>query len=244
MYFLLLTLGLVPSFLIRASLGQNSPINNTSISNAFQLLNGYSSNANRGLKPSLGGQNHTQCCLSAFIQTLQLDDSGDLVGLRNTSDVEVGSQDLTAFQALPFPCGATYSEGRDAAPSISVSYKWCTANCSGWQLAKRPKLKEWVGPFVGFIVPAVVFCLAVPRRRKLYIWEKLFHVPINEITSNFRTPVIALAAALLVTIDTISWLMATFALSGPMLVSGIYEAYIDSRILAFVQDKIKNVRNC
>ena len=102
------------------------------------------------------------------------------------------------------------------------------------------KLNQWVSPFVGFLVPAVVFCLAIPRRRQLHVPEILFDIALNEVTTHFRTPFIALSAALLVTVDTISWLMIVFALSGPILVSGIYEAWIDARILAFLQEKINN----
>ena len=87
-----------------------------------------------------------------------------------------------------------------------------------------------------------MFCLAIPRRRKLRIPEVLFDIALNEITTQFRTPFIALSAAILVTIDTISWLMTIFALSGPILVSGIYEAFIDARILAFLQEKVRNRR--
>lgn len=95
---------------------------------------------------------------------------------------------------------------------------------------------------MGFLVPAVVFCLAIPRRRKLAIPQILFDIALNEITSHFRTPLITLSAAVLVSIDTISWLMTIFALSGPILVSGIYEASIDARILAFLQEKTRNKR--
>ena len=100
-----------------------------------------------------------------------------------------------------------------------------------------------MSPFLGFLIPSVVFCLAIPRRRKLHIPEGLFDVPLNEITSNiFRTPFIALAAAVLVTIDTMIWLMTIFALSGPILVSGIYEASLDQKVLGFIQTKIENRR--
>ena len=103
-------------------------------------------------------------------------------------------------------------------------------------------MNQWVGPFVGFLVPSVVFCLAIPRRRTLHIPDVLFDIALNEVTTHFRTPFVALSAAVLVSIDTISWLMTIFALSGPILVSGIYEAYIDARILAFLQEKIRNQR--
>ena len=45
-------------------------------------------------------------------------------------------------------------------------------------------------------------------------------------------------AALLAAIDTLQWLMTVFALAGPILLSGIYEAVLDSRILAYVETKI------
>ena len=128
------------------------------------------------------------------------------------------------------------------APPVNISYRWCRDNCRGWQISKDTTLNQWVSPFVGFLVPAVVFCLAIPRRRKLHIPEILFDIALNEVTTHFRTPFIALSAALLVTIDTISWLMTIFALSGPILVSGIYEAYIDGRMLAYLQEKVRNKR--
>ena len=131
---------------------------------------------------------------------------------------------------------------KGGAPSVTVPYRWCRDNCRGWQLSNTTTLKQWVSPFVGFLVPAVVFCLAIPRRRKLRIPEVLFDIALNEITTHFRTPIIALSAALIVSIDTISWLMTIFALSGPILVSGIYEAWIDARILAFLQEKTRNKR--
>ncbi|KAI4282099.1 MAG: hypothetical protein L6R38_003183 [Xanthoria sp. 2 TBL-2021] len=79
-----------------------------------------------------------------------------------------------------------------------------------------------------------------PRPWKIKIPDELFNVPLNAMTSAPRTPFIALLAMLLVSIDTIVWLMTVFALAGPILVSGIYEASIDSRILAYLQEKIRN----
>ncbi len=127
--------------------------------------------------------------------------------------------------------------------TIRIPVRWCWKNCSGWQLSGTSTTDQWVSPILGFLIPSVVFCLAIPRRRKLHIPEGLFDVPLNEITSNiFRTPRIALIAAVLVTIDTLLWLMTIFALSGPILVSGIYEASLDQKILGFVQAKIDNER--
>ncbi len=68
----------------------------------------------------------------------------------------------------------------------------------------------------------------------------MFDVELNKLTSTpIKTPLIALLAALLISIDTILWLMAIFALSGPILLSGIYEAFLDNKILNYVQNTLE-----
>ena len=52
------------------------------------------------------------------------------------------------------------------------------------------------------------------------------------------TPFIAIGAAIIVSIDTIVWLLTIFALSGPILVSGVYEAFLDNILLEYVQNNI------
>lgn len=41
-------------------------------------------------------------------------------------------------------------------------------------------------------------------------------------------------AATIVTADVLIWLALCFAFSGPMILSGVFEAFLDSRILDFV----------
>ena len=57
-------------------------------------------------------------------------------------------------------------------------------------------------------------------------------------TSSPLTPFIAICAAIIVSIDTIAWLLTIFALSGPILVSGVYEAFLDNILLEYVQNNI------
>ena len=197
---------------------------------------------------ALGSQDFNRCCLLAMNQAQKADG--------------VSVENLTSGQD---PCGATYSgillalENHNLPSTIeadhrtgnhtstpglvNITVRWCWHNCAGWQLSRTSQLNQWVSPFLGFLIPSVVFCLAIPRRRKLYIPDGLFDVPLNEVTSNiFWTPLIALTAAVLVTLDTILWLMTVFALSGPILVSGIYEASLDQKILGFLRTKIDNGR--
>lgn len=75
-------------------------------------------------------------------------------------------------------------------------------------------------------------------RRKLRIPKFLINVKLNETTSSPSTPFIAIGAVIIVTIDTIAWLLWIFALSGPILVSGVYEAFLDNILLEYVQNNI------
>ena len=110
----------------------------------------------------------------------------------------------------------------------------------GWQISKDSKINDWVSPFVGFLIPAIVFCLAIPRRRQLNVPDTLFDVPPGEVASAIRVVVMVPAAALIAAIDTIQWLVTIFALAGPILLSGIYEAVLDSRLLEYLDEKMRN----
>jgi hypothetical protein len=176
-----------------------------------------------------GGQNFTYCCVKAVNSFLR---SG------NSSEIAISSSFSPKSQ---YPCGATWQGDLAGAPSVKVSYTWCSQQCPGWQLSRSQKLNEWLQPFVGFILPAVIFTLNIPRRRKLSLPDFVFP---EDITKNPVTFVVAcccaLTAAIIVAIDTILWLCAVFALAGPLLLSGLYEAWIDKRVLDFVSEKIEN----
>lgn len=47
-------------------------------------------------------------------------------------------------------------------------------------------------------------------------------------------------AACWVTLDTVLWLVAVFVFSGPILLSGFYEAFLDRRLLTYVELKVNS----
>ncbi len=112
-------------------------------------------------KPSrinpFGGQNFTRCCLQAVYDSYQVVDG------------QVTPNPAHPFILLPpnaladtvFPCGATYNGSAAGAPVVSIPYSWCASNCNGWQVSSNTILTQWIQPFVGFILPAAVFCLNV-----------------------------------------------------------------------------------
>lgn len=97
-------------------------------------------------------------------------------------------------------------------------------------------------PCPGFSCPPSSFCLSVPRRRKLYIFRAFFVADLAGVKSYVPALLGAIGALILVTLDTIIWLSTCFAFAGPMILSGLYEALLDNRILEFLRAKKENQR--
>jgi hypothetical protein len=111
-----------------------------------------------GRSPKIGGQNFTYCCLRAVDEHYKPDGDGGITIRTANNSYGLGASELSGLQ---FPCGASYQGSNEGAPLVSVPYHWCTQKCGGWQKSKNEALNQWVQPFVGFILPAVAFCLPV-----------------------------------------------------------------------------------
>ena len=212
---------------------------NITVADFIPQLGGLQRNINAFHKVKPGEQDFDICCLLAVNESVRVDSAGNLVKTPNSFIVN----DLPTFLHGQFPCGASYSQGDTGAPVVTIPYSFCRKNCSSWAVSSTRKLNQWVSPLAGFIVPAVVFCLAIPRRRKLYLFDDaLFNVPLNKLTSTPSILVRSPVAALLVSIDTVLWLVIVFALAGPIMVSGIFEALLDRRVLEYLSEKVDNGR--
>ena len=223
-------------FLLSFLAAQVVQANYTQVSDAVPQLAGFLPNPILSVPLRFGGQNFTHCCLRAVSESLIII-NGTLATTKQSFITN-----FALFENGDFPCGSTFNGSMVGAAPVDITYSWCRQNCDGWQLSTSKKLNEWVAPLVGFLIPAVVFCLAIPRQRKLYIGEWFFDVAIGEIYSSPRILYKAPLSAFLVTVDTIVWLMIVFTLAGPLLLSGIYEAYTDIRILSYLQEKTSQSR--
>jgi hypothetical protein len=226
-------------FLLPALISAHGSTSYSTPADAFWQLTDLKPNPPSGLKPRYGGQNSTHCCLLAVNSSLGVV-NGSLAQTPNSFIRGSLDQLQAANQSGQFPCGATYNGDPSGTLEVTVPYSWCNDRCSGWERSQSSKLNQWVGPFVGFIIPAVIFCLAIPRRRKLQIPAWLFHAPMDRLSNTIKVPFIATIAAIMVSADTVAWLSFCFALAGPMLLSGIYEAFMDSRILSYLVQKCEN----
>jgi hypothetical protein len=84
--------------------------------------------------------------------------------------------------------------------------------------------------------------LTIPRRRKLAIWKKLFVPDLSQLVSWILAPLAMLFSGICVICDTIIWLSMCFAFASPMLLSGLYEAFLDNRIIRFLISKTEDFR--
>ena len=135
--------------------------NNSTIAEAFpQLSNLQRSPASR-YSLSIGAQDLDHCCLLAVNDSLDVVD-GIVIGF--TPNQTFIAVDFRFFRSQQFPCAAPYFGNNEGAPTVTIPYSYCRTNCPGWQRSKSSKLNQWVAPFVGFLVPSVVFCLSIPRR--------------------------------------------------------------------------------
>lgn len=133
----------------------NSSMFYTSLSQVFSPL----ADLDQPGSQRIGGLNLTRCCLLAVKESYQIDSNGHVIQSPNpTNFLQISAAELANKQ---FPCGASYNGDDDGAPKVTIPNSWCQSNCGGWQKSSNKALTQWIQPFVGFILPAAVFCLNV-----------------------------------------------------------------------------------
>ncbi|CAG8981902.1 hypothetical protein HYALB_00013862 [Hymenoscyphus albidus] len=243
--FILLALFPILSSSVATDSSKHSQGNFTSLSDAVPQLSNltYLLPTTHKKAPTLGGQNFTHCCLLAVNASLEV------IGgyLRKTETDYIGAtveEFLQRSEDGQFPCTATWDGDIRGAPKVSVPAGWLESTCPGWQMSdsKKGHESQWITPFVGFLLPSVVFVLTIPRRRKLAVWKKLFVPDFSQLISWIVAPFAMILAGIFVCCDTLIWLATCFAFASPMILSGIYEAYLDQKVISFLTEKTANLR--
>ncbi|KAK1836425.1 hypothetical protein QBC39DRAFT_338076 [Podospora conica] len=187
--------------------------------------------------PELGGQKFGYCCRYAIRESLEI--------ANGTVQYAPGQTHLTGTVGElfenPFPCDNSYSGSGPGFPlQVWIRYPWCSSHCPGWQMTigNTAALRQWFQPLILFVVPAAVFCLSIPRARRLNISSRLFPRRISTLGTLlsliFKIP----AAALLVTLDMLLWTICSMTFAGPMILSATYEAILDRRLLNYLCNKM------
>lgn len=241
----MITIAFTAAALIATSLAQNATNNGncTTVYDCLPILANNDDYTPSNRTRLIGGQNFTWCCTKAVIDSLRIDANGRLAVVVDPPALNLNATLLKEATDLGlFPCSADYdSSYPNGSPDINVNYTWLTATCPGWQLNRSQDLNV-LQTISGFLLPAVIFCLSVPRRRKFHVFRKFFVADLAGIKSYVPAFFGAIGAMAIVTLDTVLWLSVCFALAGPMILSGLYEALLDSRVIEFVRDKVENGR--
>ena len=214
----------------------------TKLSDAIPQLANFTLSSPSTYRPNLGGMNLTRCCLLAINSSFDVENGNlSLIDTSFLSPDTTPASFLLAAKNGQFPCGATFNGDLAGAPLVKASYPWCSTNCKGWQISQAKKLQQWIGPMIAFILPCLVFCLSVPRRRKLEVSYRLFQSQQGSSWAFLVAPARFLVSVLIVMLDTLIWLSMCFAFAAPMILSGVYEAFWDHRVLGFLNAEHKSV---
>jgi hypothetical protein len=187
--------------------------------------------------PSLGGQDFGMCCQLAINESLYIVDGT----LRKRPGQSFYRGDISILDQFPsFPCVAKFNGSlKGPHQDFWTPYRWCHDRCPGWTTTRADDFNSWLKPLVAFIFPSLIFCLNVPRRRRFELPSILFVERKTFMATVIWYSIKILLASLIVTIDTIVWLAVVFAMAGPLLVSGIYEAISDQRALRFLERQVE-----
>lgn len=140
--------------------GHDSPSLDCELTSLLRLRN-LTLDPGTGRNPRKGGQNYTHCCLLAVNASLDIKDG--FIIETPSSFIQTTVEDLlAATEANQFPCAAKWDGNRAGAPVVQVPYSWLETTCPGWQLSRSKPESQWISPFVGFLLPAVVFCKSAP----------------------------------------------------------------------------------
>ncbi|KAF4460325.1 Cytochrome b2 mitochondrial [Fusarium albosuccineum] len=183
-----------------------------------------------------GRQNFGHCCRLAVNESLRI--------VNGSAEFVPGQTHLVGtvddFLANPFPCDYEYKGGPGYPAQVYVTYSWCNSNCPGYSLTRpgRKGLNGWLKPLVLFIIPSAVFSLNVPRRRRINVPSRMFPDNLSSLWSLFTLIYKVPIAATIVTLDILIWNVIIMTFAGPMMLSGLYEAMLDRKIMYYLRQKM------
>jgi hypothetical protein len=127
--------------------------------------------------------------------------------------------------------GQNFTECAILLKSNDTTLGQCQATCSGWQIASKSETNIWALPFFGFILPAVVFSMIVPRKRVLTLPDWMFEIRVTSRKRFMYKVALAPLSFVVAVIDNVCWVFTIFAFAGPMIVGALEEAVLDFKIL-------------
>ncbi|KAF2470267.1 uncharacterized protein BDR25DRAFT_369425, partial [Lindgomyces ingoldianus] len=107
------------------------------------------------------------------------------------------------------------------------------AKAPGYRGSELGNLTEWVGPLVGFLVPAFAFVVSIPRSFRVPRMESWFGLK-----KRYSLPWLVFSLVIMI-LDIVLWIIIVFAFSGPLIAGAIHEALIDHTVLDAVRETVE-----
>lgn len=151
----------------------------------------------------------------------------------------------TSTPVETYICGQRYDASIPPAPDLRINFTYCKNHCSGIALPDASVSSEWVGLIVQFLLPSVIFSMTIPRQQKIEVGSILDAPVLVNIRFRWLPGLLRLAIWVglsiflvvpLIVLDSILWISVIVATAGPMMVGGLYEALLDSRLLEIIRD--------
>ena len=146
-----------------------------------------------------------------------------------------------------YKCGQQFNASIQGVPEVFVNYTYCSTRCSGWGLSEWSTPAQWAAPLVQFILPSLIFSMVIPRQQKIELGKLdsiKFHVAqhrkrIRWILHLLNLIIFAVKWTLLLplvfVVDNVVWMIIILSGAGPMLIGGLYEAVVDSRLIEYMR---------
>ncbi|MCJ1345246.1 hypothetical protein MMC31_003452, partial [Peltigera leucophlebia] len=108
---------------------------------------------------------------------------------------------------------------------------------------------QWAAPLVQFILPSLIFGIIIPRQQKIDLrWLASIKFPVAQqrtwirwILHLLNLIIFAVKAILLLpsifVVDNVVWMVIILSGAGPMLIGGLYEAVVDSRLIEYMRSQ-------
>ena len=147
------------------------------------------------------------------------------------------AKNLSAFIATGVPqsnytCGQEFSPTQSPAPDLAVNLTWCYEYCGRYALYPVKETNAWALPLVTFILAAVTFSMAIPRRLSIHTsHSSLPWLPWKLIP---RLLISLIRDAVILTLDTVFWVFAIMTAPASFILSGLFEVIIDYKVTRYI----------
>ncbi len=127
-----------------------------------------------------------------------------------------------SLHAKNYVCEQSFNQSLSSASDLAVSYVYCQAKCADWTLVTLISLSNWVSTLLQFILSVMIFSMTISWSYKFEISIVLFDFDIKKWTKIAKIALSFLVVFLIVTIDTVFWVMTLLTEAELMLFNELY----------------------